>query len=169
MMPMSGGLASRCTEINFLQTIISSACTLTYIPPDFAHRFGPFRYPPTCSRLSDYDNIQNSFISGMSSSRGDFHPPALTEPYVKLSLHTALTMQPLSITALRFAPKSSRLVAPLPYAAWFTPFAPFPLQKFLHYYGMIRPCGVRWYSMSCRDCPLDTFPSHHPDRFPRSI
>lgn len=105
----------------------------------------------------------------MSSSRGDFHPPALTEPYVKLSLHTALTMQPLGITALRFAPKSSRLVASLPYAAWFTPFAPFPLQKFPHYYGMIRPCGVRWYSMPCGDCPLDTLPSHHPDRFPRSI
>ena len=34
---------------------------------------------------------------------------------------------------------------------------------------VIRPCGMPWYSMSHRYCPLDTLPLHHPDRFPRSM
>ncbi len=72
-------------------------------------------------------------------------------------------------TALHFALKSSLSVAPSRPAAWFTPFALLPLQKLPHYYEVIRPCGVLWYSMSHGGRPLDTLPSHHSDMFPRSI
>ena len=72
-------------------------------------------------------------------------------------------------TALRSALKSSLSVASSRLAAWFTPFALLPLQKHHHYYEVIRPCGMPWYSMSHRYGPLDTLPLHHPDRFPRSM
>ena len=44
---------------------------------------------------------------GMSSGARGFHPRALTEPYLSLSAHTALTVQPLVLYGLASGKHSS--------------------------------------------------------------
>ena len=71
-------------------------------------------------------------------------PQAPTEPYLRLSPHTALHVPC----------QSTSLPEPLahPISGWpkshfehVSPFAPFPLQKLHHYYELIRPCPPHWY------------------------
>ena len=52
-------------------------------------------------------------------------------------------------------------------ANWLIPLAPVPLQNLLHYYGMIRPCFLR-YSHSCGASTWIS-PYYQNDRFPSSI
>ncbi len=47
--------------------------------------------------ISIVNNVLQSLIdypTSQSSSQWEFHPKALTEPYVNLSVHTALIIQP---------------------------------------------------------------------------
>ena len=48
------------------------------------------------------------------------------------------------------------------------PFAPAPLQRLHHYYGLLRPCAPHRYSHPRRGRLLGFLPSHRGDRFPRS-
>ena len=156
-----------CADRSILKTSGQNYFPVTELPPKSYTR-GKFscKTVEQCI-LAGSGNRMERQVAG-----GNFTPPALTEPYVSLSTHAALTMQPFwncPETALRFARKSFLSVASLPSAAWFTPFAPPPLQEFQHYYGMIRPCGVRWYSMPYGYCPFGTLPLHHSDTFSRSV
>ena len=77
-----------------------------------------------------------------SSSAGGFHPHALTESDVTVSRHPALIVQPLTnkqtILPNPLAPPISG--SPTSKAKRSNPFAPSPLQRFHHYYELVRPC-----------------------------
>ncbi len=76
-----------------------------------------------------------------SSSTSGISPQPLTEPYVKLSLHTALLTlfliltPPLLLTLANFI------------FGLANPFAPFPLQKLLRYYGLVRHSQTHRYAL----------------------
>jgi len=110
--------------------------------------------------------INFSLFNGSSRLR-DLPPQTLTEPYVRLSPHTALHV-PCKLPSLR-----KSLVLPISgwpkfYFGHVSPFAPFPLQKLHHYYELIRPCALHWYSRLV-GFPLELLPYHQNDRFSCSV
>ena len=90
-------------------------------------------------------------------------PQPLTEPYVKLSLHTALHV-PHKVPSLRKSPAPPIAGWPAIYFGHVSPFAPFPLQKPHHYYELIRPCALHRYS-NFVGSPHQLLPLHQDDRF----
>lgn len=110
--------------------------------------------------------INFSLFNGSSRLR-DLPPQTLTEPYVRLSPHTALHV-PCKLPSLR-----KSLVLPISgwpkfYFGHVSPFAPFPLQKLHHYYELIRPCALHWYSRLV-GFPLELLPYHQNNRFSCSV
>ena len=88
-----------------------------------------------------------------SSKQGEFHPLLLTEPYVNLSIHTAL--QDAS-TNWRLAPANCleehvnhrfRLFCVHQFYILCTPSLLPTFISYQHYYGYIRPCG--WFVKAC--------------------
>ena len=84
-----------------------------------------------------------------------------------ISPHTALHV-PCKLPSLR-----KSLVLPITgwpkfYFGHVSPFAPFPLQKLHHYYELIRPCALHWYSRLV-GFPLELLPWHQNDRFSCSV
>ena len=86
-------------------------------------------------------------VSHWSSSPRESHPQALTEPYVTVSRHTALPIQPVWSRLIHIVPP----IAGWQYykTGWGIPFAPVPLQNIQRYYGTLRPCASHWYSGTC--------------------
>jgi hypothetical protein len=81
-----------------------------------------------------------------SSSPGEFHPQALTDPDVTVSRHPALIDQP-KLAALLLKGSSSAMQSwPPNKADRSNPFAPSPLQRLPHYCGLVRPCAPHRYS-----------------------
>src|SRR5712692_3507438 len=83
-----------------------------------------------------------------SSSAGESHPRALTEPDVNLAAHPALMVQP-SWTALPWSCTPPITGGSMSKAEPFNPFAPGPLQTLRHSYWLIRPCASHRYSGPC--------------------
>jgi hypothetical protein len=83
-------------------------------------------------------------------------PRAPTEPYVRLSPHTALHV-PRKSPSLRepWAPPIAGW--PKSHAGHVSPVAPFPLQELHHYYELIRPCALLRYSRLV-ESPLELLP-----------
>src|SRR3972149_2632293 len=109
--------------------------------------------------------------AGKVSSPGEFHPQALAEPDVNLSIHPAPIVQP-SLPSPRF--RFTRTNPPLPgcscgKTARRRPFGPVPLQNLQPYYERLRPCAPPRYSGACGGCPLARLPLHRGDRFLRSV
>jgi hypothetical protein len=71
-----------------------------------------------------------------SSRQGEFHPKPLTEPCLKVSLHTALLISRCKYKLI--LRKVGKLLLKLA-----NPFAPLPLQELHHYYELVRhPCNL---------------------------
>ena len=68
MAPMSGELASRDTEINFLQIITGSACILIYISLDFARIIGLSRYPNIPHPIHPVATIYEIYFASLGDS-----------------------------------------------------------------------------------------------------
>jgi hypothetical protein len=85
------------------------------------------------------------FALAKSSRPRELPPQSLTEPYVRLSPHTVLHIphKLLSLHKSKAPPVCSWLMIQTGHVS---PFAPFPLQKLHHYYGLIRPCALHRYS-----------------------
>ena len=85
----------------------------------------------------------------LSSRPGEFHPQALPEPCVNLSIHTAPDVQPLKSTGERLClTHRAHPVTGWPRALveQRSPFGPVPLQNLQPYYGPLRPCVPHRYS-----------------------
>ena len=121
--------------------------------------------------LAIASTAQQGFLSRKVSSPGEFHPQALREPDVNLSIHPAPIVQP-SLPSPRF--RFTRTNPPLPgcscgKTARRRPFGPVPLQNLLPSYERLRPCAPPRYSGACGGCPLARLPLHRGDRFLRSV
>ena len=91
---------------------------------------------------------RHAVAPGRSSSSGEFHPEALTDPYVTLSRHTALHGSAclLREQALSGGKGSSWFPSwPCPPSSHVILFAPRPLQTLQRYYRMIRHLQVHRY------------------------
>ena len=86
------------------------------------------------------DNHLRKFRSLQSSSPGESHPQALTEPGVSLSTHPALHV-PSPKSGLHYSEVPPISGWPISKFRHVTPFAPPPLQRLQHYYEVIRPCA----------------------------
>ena len=88
-------------------------------------------------------------LSVWSSRPGEFHPEALTDPYVNLSIHTALhSDSPLLAGTDRLWKERLLLVTQLAHGfrrRYVILFVPRPLQALPHYYRMIRHLQVHRY------------------------
>ncbi|MFI8281386.1 transposase family protein [Streptomyces sp. NPDC085929] len=76
--------------------------------PRLTHRNRPGRPPPVRRHGRRPDRQPAPGTGQKSSSRGEFRPPALTEPCVKISLYTALAILITSPRTLRWSPSSGR-------------------------------------------------------------
>ena len=86
------------------------------------------------------------------SSPGEFHPQALSEPYVRLSPHTAPSVQssrPLDDLALVQGSSSEKLARVELKQDHQRPFSPVPLQNLQPYYERFCPCAPHRYSGTC--------------------
>ena len=87
--------------------------------------------------------------SGAVSSPGESHPQALSEPYVRLSPHTAPSVQPprpLDGLAIVQGSSSAELARNGFKLDHQRPFGPFPLQELQPYYERFCPCAPLRYS-----------------------
>ena len=82
-----------------------------------------------------------------SSRPRELPPQSLTEPYVRLSPHTALHV-PRKLPSLHISKAPPICSWLMIYFGHVSPFAPFPLQKLLHYYELIRPCAPLRYFLT---------------------
>ena len=84
----------------------------------------------------------------MASRPGELHPGPLSEPYVRLSPHTAPIRRTRPQARPRFAAHtaSSRCQLSGDAATRSDPFAPVPLQNLHRYYGSVRPSASLRYS-----------------------
>ena len=122
---------------------------------------------PSSSRFSVLEPASGS------SSPGEFHPQALTEPYVRLSPHTALLGPLRRWTSQRPSPCFAGEVLPqrgclIQSASRVGLFAPCALPRFIATTSRSAPVG-RIGTQSLVGLPLVTLPLRSsPDRFPRS-
>ena len=103
---------------------------------------------------------------GRSSSPGEFHPEALTDPCVNLSIHTALHSRSLlSVENKPFLEVKGSSWLPswpnLP-SSYVILFAPRPLQTLRRYYRMIRHLQVHRVCRQNQVWPRIQQPSHWP-------
>ena len=82
-----------------------------------------------------------------SSRPRELPPQSLTEPYVRLSPHTALHV-PRKLPSLHISKAPPICSWLMIYFGHVSPFAPFPLQKLLHYYELIRLCAPLRYFLT---------------------
>jgi hypothetical protein len=102
------------------------------------------------------------------SGAGEFHPHALSEPYVSLSTHTAPINQPSVSNG--FAPLIGSSCCQLADGqCWLTcPLRSTGFRRLPRYYEALCPCAPPRYVPSWKVRSLEGFPLHRDDRFPRS-
>src|SRR5271157_5953414 len=103
----------------------------------------------------------------LASRPGELHPEPLSEPYVRLSPHTAPIRRTRPQARPRFAAHtaSSRCRLSGDAATRSNPFAPAPLQNLHRYYGSVRPSASLRYSRLVVFLPLVLLPWHRSDWF----
>src|SRR5271166_2852444 len=92
----------------------------------------------------DRGGLQPNSPAFKSGRPRELPPQAPTEPYLRLSPHTALHV-PCQSTSLPEPLAHPISGWPKSHSEHVSPFAPFPLQKLHHYYELIRPCPPHWY------------------------
>jgi hypothetical protein len=101
-----------------------------------------------------------------ASGARDFHPRAVSEPDVILSLHPAPIVQPYGFALSTKILQSP--VVPAPELNNATPSLQPHYRAFIPTTGWLRPCAPHRYSHPHRDRLLGFLPCHRGDRFPRS-
>ena len=106
-----------------------------------------------------------------SSSPGESHPQALTEPDVNLSIHPALIIQTVIQTVLLDSSAPPTFTVDQRFQAWtMQPLRSVSIRRLHRYYGLLRPCALyRHYrprGVSTCDFSLNTrahVPTFHTD------
>src|SRR5271165_5143693 len=115
------------------------------------HRKSQWVIPPDASAgfVAAMEDVLETYQKPREASRlGELHPGPLSEPYVRLSPHTAPIRRTRPQARPRFAAHTASSLCRLSgdAATRSNPFAPVPLQNLHRYYGSVRPSPLLRYS-----------------------